>query len=89
MLGDGFYEWANRPGEKLKVPYYFRLKDKSVYGFAGLRDLWRHPTGKTELLTFCLITTTPNEVVEPRYYSLWLSQKEQPVERLTHQHQST
>ena len=93
VLSDGFYEWANRPGEKLKVPYYFRLKDRNVYGFAGLWDLWRDPTGKTELLTFCLITTTPNEVVEkvhdrmpvilhPKFYSIWLSQEEQPVEQL-------
>jgi putative SOS response-associated peptidase YedK len=93
VLADGFYEWANQPGEKLKVPYYFRLKDQSVYGFAGLWDTWRDPSGKTEILSCCLITTTPNAIVEdvhdrmpvilqPEFIPIWLSKDEQPVEQL-------
>lgn len=93
VIADGFYEWANRPGQKLKIPYYFRMRDKSVYGFAGLWDIWSDPEKKTELLTFCLITTTPNKIVEavhdrmpvildPRHYPVWLSQEDQPVEQL-------
>jgi putative SOS response-associated peptidase YedK len=93
ILADGFYEWANRPGEKLKIPYYFRLSNRAVFGFAGLWDTWRDPTGKTELLTCCLITTPPNSLVEKvhdrmpvileqRFYNIWLSMDEQPVERL-------
>jgi putative SOS response-associated peptidase YedK len=94
VLADGFYEWANRPGQKLKIPYYFRLTSREIFGFAGLWESWKDPTGKTELLTVCLITTTPNLVVEPihdrmpvilepRFYKIWLSQEEQPTERLT------
>ena len=93
VLADGFYEWANRPGEKLKIPYYFRMIGKEVFAFAGLWDIWKDPSGKVELLTCCLITTTPNRVVEPvhdrmpvileqRFYKIWLSQDEQPIERL-------
>ncbi len=92
VLADGFYEWANRPGEKLRIPYYFRLTGKSVFGFAGLWDTWSDPTG-SEIITVCLITTSANQIVEPvhdrmpvileeRFYPIWLSTDEQPVERL-------
>src|SRR6266496_5669796 len=33
---DGFYEWKVIPAQKTKQPMYIRLKDHSVYSFAGL-----------------------------------------------------
>ena len=91
VLADGFYEWQTRAGQKIKVPYYFRLTSREVFRFGGLWDTWKDPS--TELVTVSLITTTPNRVVElvhtrmpvilePRYYQIWLSQDEQPTERL-------
>ena len=93
VLSDGFYEWANRPGEKLKVPYHFHLVPKSVYLFAGLWDVWRDPAGQTEIVSCCLITTEPNQIVQPVHdrmpvllqrkdYEVWLSPADQPVEKL-------
>ena len=65
VLADGFFEWGTRPGQKGKIPYYFRLTSREVFGLAALWDIWLDPSAKTELLTICLITTTPNRVVEP------------------------
>ena len=39
------------------------MKDDSFFGMAGLYDQWRKPDGST-LLTFTIITTTPNAVLE-------------------------
>jgi putative SOS response-associated peptidase YedK len=89
VLADGFYEWKQT---KPKQPFYFRLKSKAVFAFAGLWDLWRDPAGE-EVLTCCLITTTPNALLEkvhhrmpvilqPQYYDLWLSEAEQQREEL-------
>ncbi len=57
---DGFFEWKQtRAG---KVPYYFRLKDGEMFGFAGLYDVWTDKNGR-ELKTFTIITGVPNEIV--------------------------
>jgi putative SOS response-associated peptidase YedK len=59
---DGFYEWQAIPGEKTKQPMYVQLKDKSLFGFAGLytSPSEKHPGG-----TATIITTTPNELMAP------------------------
>ncbi len=57
----GFYEW--RKGKPGKVPYYVRMKDDSLFAFAGLYERWKGPDG-SELLTFTIITTTPNAIME-------------------------
>lgn len=60
----GFYEWARVSGAKTKQPYRFVLKGSGLFAFAGLWDFWKGPNG-TELRTFAIVTTTPNEVVRP------------------------
>jgi putative SOS response-associated peptidase YedK len=58
----GFYEW-----KKLsygKVPYYFRLKNVNVFGFAGLYDAWRDDKGH-DVKSYTIITTQPNKAVKP------------------------
>jgi len=62
VIADGFYEWL-KPDKKTKVPYYFRLKSGEPFAFAGLWDLW--DKGDEPLKTFTIITTTPNELMEP------------------------
>ena len=58
----GFYEWqATKDG---KQPYFIHLKDESLFAFAGLYDVWRDDEGK-ELLTYTIITTTPNSLMAP------------------------
>ncbi len=58
----GFYEW--RKLERGKQPYYVRMRDGSVFAFAGLWDLWENPEGgKVESCT--ILTTEANSVVAP------------------------
>lgn len=60
ILAIGFYEW--RQIQSGKFPYYIRLKDESVTGFAGLWDIWEKPGG--ERIESCtIITTAANEVI--------------------------
>jgi putative SOS response-associated peptidase YedK len=58
----GFFEWKQVGKEK--IPYYIYLKNTHVFGFAGLYDVWRDKEGK-ELKTYTIITTEPNELLEP------------------------
>ena len=89
VFADGFYEWTQT---KPKTPHYFRMKSNAVFAFAGLWDTWRDPSG-SELTTCCLITTTPNSLLEkihnrmpvilaPKFYDPWLAEGEQPVDEL-------
>ena len=59
---DGFYEW--RKEGKHKVPMWFHLKSKEPFAFAGLWNVWRKPDGNN-LETFTIITTEPNELMQP------------------------
>jgi putative SOS response-associated peptidase YedK len=59
---NGFYEWQKT--EHGKVPHYITLKKGGLFSFAGLYEVWRDAEGK-ELKTFTIITTTPNELMEP------------------------
>lgn len=56
---DGFYEWR-REG-RAKQPFYFQMKDESVFAFAGLWDTWGDDGDK--VASCAIITTTPNELV--------------------------
>src|ERR1035437_5422200 len=61
---DWFYEWKKLDA-KTKQPYAIALKDGSLFAFAGLWDSWKDKeTGKT-LETYTVITTDPNELMEP------------------------
>jgi putative SOS response-associated peptidase YedK len=56
----GFFEW-HRAGKE-KTPYYFKLKDREIFAFAGLYDIWKDVEGK-EWWTYTIITTEANGVV--------------------------
>ncbi|MFO0847736.1 MAG: SOS response-associated peptidase [Gemmataceae bacterium] len=85
---DGFYEWM-ADGKK-KRPHHIRLKGSGLMGFAGLWDRWTD--GTRTLLSCCLITCAPNELVKPIHdrmpvildpmdYADWLN-PEMPVDDL-------
>ncbi|MEX0780020.1 MAG: SOS response-associated peptidase [Balneolales bacterium] len=59
---NGFYEWKALTSD-LKLPFYIRLLDQELFGFAGVYD--RYVSGKTEILTFAIITTRSNELLQP------------------------
>src|SRR5665213_3872778 len=64
---DGFYEWQQTT--KPKQPYYFTMKDKKPFALAALWDSWKPKAGApahwNTIVSFTLITTTPNSVMEP------------------------
>ena len=77
----GFFDWKHEG--KAKTPYYFRMKDGSPLGLAGIWEEWQAPDG-TLLDSFSILTTTANKVVEPVHdrmpviltpdtYTQWLS----------------
>jgi putative SOS response-associated peptidase YedK len=55
---DGFYEW--KTVNKKKMPVHFQLKNRSLFGFAGVWDVWNGPAGK--VFTVAIVTTKPNEL---------------------------
>jgi len=82
ILADGFYEWE-RNG-KMSQPYYFQMRDKAPFAFAGIWDRWR---GEGRSITTCaIITTTANEllaeihtrmpvILRPESYAVWLNEQ--------------
>jgi putative SOS response-associated peptidase YedK len=82
VLADGFYEWKKEGSTKR--PHRISLKNKDLFGFAGLWDTWKSPAG--DIINSCsIITTSPNElmavihnrmpVILPREVEqLWLDQ---------------
>ena len=87
---DAFYEWqrpnpkiAPKTGAKAKQPFAIALKSGEPYAFAGLWERWQ-PREGPPLETFTILTTDPNEtmepihnrmpvILEPRDYARWLS----------------
>lgn len=60
---DAFYEWQ-KLGPRSRHPYAIAMKDGGLYAFAGLWERWKEPEGDW-LETFTIITTDPNELMEP------------------------
>jgi putative SOS response-associated peptidase YedK len=58
----GFYEWQKT--ERGKLPFFIHIKAMELFAFAGLYDVWKDAEGQ-ELRTYTIITTTPNELVQP------------------------
>jgi putative SOS response-associated peptidase YedK len=92
ILADGFYEWKQISGSKIKQPVYIRFKDDRPFAFAGLWELWTSPDG-SEIRSCTIITTQPNSIVEPIHnrmpvilspeaYSQWLNPEDQPAAQL-------
>jgi putative SOS response-associated peptidase YedK len=63
---DAFYEWQKLDA-KNKQPFAIAMKDGQPYALAGLWEKWKDRNGGTDLLTFTVITTDPNEVVQPMH----------------------
>jgi len=58
---DGFYEWQQTAAGK--QPWYFRIKRRGVFAFAGL---WEHWEGEDEVIESCsIIVTGANDTVRP------------------------
>jgi putative SOS response-associated peptidase YedK len=77
----GFYEWLHTDSHT--QPYYMRLANSSVLGFAGLWE-YRQAEDGSEVETCCILTTAANEIIKPVHdrmpvilqpdtYNLWLN----------------
>ena len=60
---DAFYEWQ-RLDPKTRRPFAFALASGEPYAFAGLWESWRPKEG-APLETFTILTTDPNQLMEP------------------------
>jgi putative SOS response-associated peptidase YedK len=58
---NGFYEWE-RTG-KIAQPYFFQMRDKSTFAFAGIWDAWQ--VGQQSVTSCAIITTMANELLAP------------------------
>jgi putative SOS response-associated peptidase YedK len=88
---NGFYEWKPEKGKKF--PFYIRLRERELFGFAGLYERWIDPAG-AEVATFCIITTDSNPIVrmihermpailEREEEAIWLNPKTPPEDYLS------
>lgn len=61
---DGFYEWGmvNLEGKEEKYPFYFYLNDRSIFGFAGLYNVFEDAEGK-KVYSCAILTCPPNSIV--------------------------
>jgi len=56
---NGFYEWRKSD----KQPFYVRLKDRELFTFAGIWEMWKSPTGK-QIYSCSIITTSSNNIMD-------------------------
>ncbi len=64
ILGDGYYEWAGKPGKK--QPWHFHLHGVRPFAFAGLWEHWKPP--EVEPIETCVIATTVANEVAAKYH---------------------
>ena len=62
VIAHGYYEWQQIDGKK--IPWYIRLKSDRPFVFAGLYDRWKDPEEGGSHLTFSIITTAANPLLE-------------------------
>ena len=77
---DAFYEWQKLDAEN-KQPFAIAMKDGQPYSLAGLWEKWKDRKAGTELLTFTVITTDPNSVVEPLHNRMLVIVPERDYDR--------
>jgi len=92
VLADGFYEWKQEPGGRVKTPMYVRLASGKPFAFAGLWDAWQ-PEGADQVQSCTIVTTAPNQLMQMIHtrmpvildrtaYARWLEPGEQQPEQL-------
>jgi putative SOS response-associated peptidase YedK len=90
ILADGFYEWKAEGGHKR--PYYIRMKDSSLFAFAGLWEVWTPPEGEP-VRSCAIVTTAANDFMKALHHRMpvilpaeaqgpWLDPKNHDLESL-------
>jgi putative SOS response-associated peptidase YedK len=81
---NGFFEWKAVKGAKTRQPYAIAMQDDSPFALAGIWENWQYHETKEWVRTFCIITTTANElvgqihdrmpvIIAPESYERWLA----------------
>ena len=84
VAADGFIEWKKEQGGK--QPYHIVMEDRAPFAFAGIWERWKPADGGELIESFSILTTTPNETVEPLHdrmpvivaehdFELWLDSR--------------
>ena len=60
---DNFFEWARAKGKGPKQPYAVAMRSGEPFALAGIWESWRRPESGEVVRTFCIITTTANEMI--------------------------
>lgn len=77
---DWFYEWQQIDA-KTKQPYAIALQDGSLFAFAGLWESWKDKATGERLGTYTIITTDPNELLQPLHNRMPVILKRDDYER--------
>ena len=59
---DGFYEHHHL--NKQAYPFYISLKSEQPMCFAGIFDVWLHPESRKKWVTFAIVTTKGNNLLQ-------------------------
>jgi putative SOS response-associated peptidase YedK len=81
---DSFFEWAKTQAKGAKQPYAVGMNSGEPFALAGIWESWRHPETGGIFRSFCIITTTANDlllpihdrmpvIVPPQAFDRWLS----------------
>lgn len=62
---DVFFEWQDVPGQKRRKPYAVALNGGELFALGGLWEAWRSKEDGAWLITCAILTTEPNELLEP------------------------
>jgi putative SOS response-associated peptidase YedK len=92
IAADGFYEWKKLDA-KTRQPYAIVMKDRCLFGFAGLWERWKDKASGEVVRSCTIVTTTPNEIcapihdrmpaiVAPEDYGKWLGESDADPVRL-------
>src|ERR1019366_1677586 len=61
---DWFYEWQ-KLDERTKQPFAIAMKDDGMFALGGLWEKWKDKTTGQVPRTYTILTTDPNELMEP------------------------
>lgn len=59
----GFFEWTGP--KRNRMPYFIRLMDGGLFGFAGVWSRWESKGGEEPVNSFAIITTDANALMAP------------------------
>jgi putative SOS response-associated peptidase YedK len=77
---DCFCEWK-KIDAKTKQPHAIALQDDSLFAFAGVWESWKDKTTEQVMDTYTIITTDPNELMEPLHNRMPVILHKQDYER--------